>query len=58
VRRIDPATGAVTTVLGNLSAYGVRLGAAPAQLAAPTALARAPSGGILVVSENSVLIAH
>jgi sugar lactone lactonase YvrE len=58
VRRVDASTGAVKTVIGSLSASGVRLGPLPAQLTQPSAIALTPSGALLVVSESSVLIAH
>lgn len=57
VRHVDEA-GAVTTVLGVTGVAGVRLGPLPAQLSAPTSLALTPAGGLLVVSENALLIAH
>lgn len=57
VRRVDAATGKVTTVIGG-AIPGVRPGALPAQLTQPGPLALTPSGGLLVVSENSVLLAH
>jgi DNA-binding beta-propeller fold protein YncE len=58
VRRVDAATGSVTTTIGTLDASGVRPGPLPAQLSKPSALALTPAGGLLVVSENAVLIAH
>jgi len=58
VRRVDAASGQVVTVVGTLDASGVRLGALPGQLSKPSALALTPSGGLLVVSENAVLLAH
>ena len=58
VRHIDLPTAAVTTTLGSPPLPGVRLGPLPAQLTAPAALALTPGGHLLVVSENSVLIAH
>ena len=58
VRRIDVAAGAVTTVIGTVGLSGVRLGALPAQLSQPSALALIPNGDLLLVSENSVLLAH
>ena len=58
VRHVDVATGAVTTVIGGPSIDGVRLGALPAQLTLPSAVALTRTGGLLVVSENAVLIAH
>ena len=58
VRRLDALRGAVVTVIGTLAAPGVKPGALPAQLTLPSALALTPSGDLLLVSENSVLIAH
>jgi sugar lactone lactonase YvrE len=58
VRHIDVATGAVTTVIGAANAAGVRLGPLPAQLTEPSSIALTPSGGLLVVSENSLLLGH
>jgi sugar lactone lactonase YvrE len=58
VRHIKASTGAVTTVIGSLSVPGVRLGPLPGQLTQPSALALTPSGALLIVSENTVLIAH
>ena len=58
VRHVDVATGAVTTVVGGPGIDGVRLGALPAQLTLPSAVALTRTGGLLVVSENAVLIAH
>jgi streptogramin lyase len=58
VRHVDLVDGAVTTVIGSPDLPGVRLGVLPAQLALPSAVALTPSGSLLVVSENAVLIAH
>jgi sugar lactone lactonase YvrE len=58
VRHVDVSTGAVTTVIGSPSLPGVKLGPLPAQLTLPSAVALTPGGSLLVVSENSVLIAH
>lgn len=58
VRHIAASTGAVTTVIGSPSPVGVKLGPLPAQLTLPSAIALTPSGSLLVISENSVLIAH
>lgn len=58
VRHIDASTGAVTTVIGTPSGAGVRLGKLPAQISQPYALALTPSGELLAVSENAVLLAH
>jgi sugar lactone lactonase YvrE len=58
VRHIDVASGAVTTVIGSPDRPGVALGPLPAQLSLPAAVALTPSGALLVVSENAILIAH
>ncbi len=58
VRRVKASNRAVTTPIGTLSVPGVRLGPLPAQLTEPSALALTPSGALLIVSENAVLIAH
>ncbi len=57
VRRVNVAKRTVTTIIGG-AIPGVSLGALPAQLTQPGPLALTPSGGLLVVSENSVLLAH
>lgn len=58
LRKLDLATGSVTTVLGVVGQRGVALGAVPGGLNYPVGLARLPSGGLAVVSngENAVLI--
>jgi sugar lactone lactonase YvrE len=58
VRHVDVASGTVTTVAGTPTAYGVRLGLLPAQLSQPSAVALTATGDLLIVSENTVLIAH
>lgn len=58
VRHVDAASRTVTTVVGSATGLGVRLGLLPAQLSQPSAVALTPEGGLLVVSENAVLIAH
>ncbi len=58
VRHVDLASDTVTTVIGSPNLPGVRLGPLPAQLTLPSAVALTPAGSLLVVSENSVLIAH
>ncbi len=58
VRHVDAATGEVTTPIGSQPGRGVRLGPLPAQIAQPGALALTPSGGLLLASENAVLLAH
>jgi sugar lactone lactonase YvrE len=58
VRHVDVASGTVTTVVGSATGLGVRLGLLPAQLSQPSAVALTATGGLLIVSENAVLIAH
>ena len=58
VRRIDVSTGQVTTMLGSAEASGVRLGPLPAQLSKPVALGLTTAGGLLLTSENAVLLAR
>jgi hypothetical protein len=58
VRHIDVASGRVTTVIGSLTVAGVRLGPLPAQLTQPGPLALTPSGNLLLVSENTLLVAR
>jgi sugar lactone lactonase YvrE len=58
VRHVDLASDTVTTVIGSPNLPGVRLGPLPAQITLPSAVALTPAGSLLVVSENSVLIAH
>jgi sugar lactone lactonase YvrE len=58
VRRVDVSNGTVTTILGAPAIYGVRLGTLPAQLTLPSAVALTRTGGLLVASENAILVAH
>jgi WD40 repeat protein len=58
VRHVDLSSGTVTTVIGSPDLPGVKLGTLPAQITLPSAIALTPGGSLLVVSENSVLIAH
>jgi len=58
IRRIDASSGQVTTIVGGGAAAGVRLGTLPAQLSQPLAITLTPAGGLLIVSENAVLLAH
>ena len=57
IRRVDASSGAVTTLIGDRLS-GVRLGPLPAQLTLPSAVTVAPTGEVLLVSENAVLIAR
>ncbi len=58
VRRVELASGRVTVVLGTLSDSGVRLGAVPAQLDHPSALALSDDGRLALFSENALLVAR
>ena len=58
VRHIDVTTGEVTTTVGTPLTGGVALGPLPAQITFPFGLALTNSGGLLILSENSVLLAH
>jgi streptogramin lyase len=58
IRRIDPESGAVTTVIGMAAVAGVRLGPLPAQLSAPAAPVVTDDGRLLFFSENSLLVAR
>jgi len=58
VRHVDTSSGAVTTPIGDVHSSGVRLGQLPAQLTLPSAVSVAPSGALLLVSENAVLVAR
>jgi sugar lactone lactonase YvrE len=58
VRHVDAANLAVTTVIGSRGLAGVKLGALPAQISSPSAVALTRTGTLLVISENAVLIAH
>lgn len=58
IRHIDTSTGAVTTPIGSTQAFGVSLGPLPARLSEPSAVCLTTNGGLLVVSENAVLLAH
>ena len=58
VRHVDLGSGVVSTVVGAVGKSGVRLGPLPAQLGPPTALALTPDAHLLLVSEDSLLVAH
>jgi hypothetical protein len=58
VRRVDLINGIVSTPIGTLSATGLEPGPLPAQLGPPTALALTPDAHLLVMSENTLLVAH
>jgi sugar lactone lactonase YvrE len=58
VRHVDLSSDTVTTVIGSTAVWGVRTGPLPAQVTQPTALALLPSGGLLLISENALLLAH
>jgi hypothetical protein len=44
--------------VGAVGDSGVRLGLLPAQLSKPAAVALTPAGGLLVASENALLLAR
>ena len=56
VRRID-AAGRVWTLVGNWTDSGVRLGALPAQLDRPAALALDDAGRLAFIAENTLMVA-
>ena len=58
VRRMDLATGAVVTWVGQPGAAGVQPGPLPARLNKPYGIAVAPTGQVLVAdqAENAILI--
>jgi sugar lactone lactonase YvrE len=58
VRRIDLSPATVSTIVGTVGLPGVRLGALPAQLGPSPTLALTPEGQLLIVSENSLLVAR
>jgi sugar lactone lactonase YvrE len=58
VRHVDVPSATVSTIIGVSRRPGVKLGPLPAQLTNPQALALTPSGGLLVISENAILLAH
>ncbi|MGZ3441534.1 MAG: NHL repeat-containing protein, partial [Polyangia bacterium] len=58
VRRIDLSPAQVSTIVGTVDRPGVRLGPLPAQLGPPSALALTPEGQLLILSENSLLVAR
>jgi hypothetical protein len=58
VRRVSIATGEVKTVVGVPGRSGVLLGALPARLTQPGAVAFLPSGDLAIVDENAVLLAR
>ena len=57
IRRVDTSSGAVTTLIGKRLS-GVRLGQLPAQITLPSAVTVAPTGEVLLLSENAVLVAR
>ena len=60
VRMIVVATGAVTTVVGSPNHSAVVLGALPASLATPAALASGPTGDLCISDafEPAILVAR
>ena len=58
IRRLDLEDGSVTTPIGQPTIAGVRLGALPAQLTNPTALAFTQAGQLVLFSESALLYGH
>jgi sugar lactone lactonase YvrE len=58
IRHVKASNATVTTPIGATRAFGVELGALPAQLSQPSAVCLTTTGGLLIVSENAVLLAH
>jgi len=58
IRRVELATGAVTTYVGVLGERGLSPGALPAHLNTPRGLALLPDGGLAVTDEQAVLVVH
>lgn len=58
IRHVDASSAAVTTVIGTTQAFGVELGPLPGQLSQPSAVCLTSNGGLLIASENAVLLAH
>jgi len=60
IRKIDLATGNVTTVIGSPDRTGVSLGALPASLSYPYSVAVLPTGELAIVdnTDSVVLIGH
>ena len=57
VRKLVPATGEMTTVVGALGHTGVVPGPLPASLSRPMGLAALPGGRLLIASDNRILVA-
>ena len=58
IRRVDVATGAVTTWAGVLGEKGLQPGPLPAHLNAPQGVALLPDGGLAVTDEQAVVVIH
>ncbi len=60
VRKVELATGLVTTVVGSPGRLGIALCPLPAQLGAPVSVAFVPPGLLFIVdaSENAILVAR
>ena len=58
IRRVDPSTGAVTTIVGQAAQIGLRTGPLPGSFHTANSLALLPNGDLVVVDsgENVVLL--
>jgi hypothetical protein len=52
------ADGSVATVVGAIDGQGLRPGPLPAQLGESSAIGLTPEGTLVIVSENSILLAR
>jgi sugar lactone lactonase YvrE len=58
IREVNPQTGSVSTRVGVAGTHGITLGALPARLDQPIAVAADPRGGLLIIDDNCVLTAR
>ena len=58
IRKIQLANATVTTMAGVAGRTEVVLGPLPAELGLPQAVAPLPAGGLVILDENSVLVAR
>jgi hypothetical protein len=58
IRRVETKDAAATTVIGSPDHPGFLAGPLPAQIGRPLALALTWDGGLALVTENAVLLAH
>jgi DNA-binding beta-propeller fold protein YncE len=58
IRKVDPSSRQVSTLVGSPGMFRVTEGPLPASLAFPTALAVTPSSELVVTSENAIVLIH